>query len=115
MWVSRFNHQQDKLMRKLKGHLYKIEEIKSDKNYALLKHAVMYLLFDYIQEIDPNYEFPKEQVLLLIERHKKQLNFLYDKLEEFGMGETVEEQEAMEEAIEEQQSKERVIVDTKIG
>lgn len=104
MWVTRLNHAQDKLARKLKGHLYNIEEIASDKNYALLKYAVMYLLFDHIHEIDAGYEFPKEQVEILIARHKKQLDFLYDKLEEFEA----------EEAVEEQQSKERVIVNTKI-
>ena len=104
MWVVRFNHQADKLLRKLKNHLYNEDIIQSNTNYAFLKYAAMYTLFDYIHKVDKDYTFPKEQLEMLIKRHKEKLDFLYDKLEEYDA----------EEAVEEEQSKERVIVNTKI-
>lgn len=103
MWVVRFNHQIDKLLRKTKNYLYNNDVLKSTTNYAFLKYAAMYLLFDYIHEVDKDYVFPKEQVEMLIKRHKEKLDFLYDKLDEFEAEEAIEEQ-----------SEKRVIVNTEI-
>ncbi len=66
-----FNMNYDKILLQLIEHFYQNGTIESDSKYGLANFSILRTLFDYIDEIVPDFQYTPEQLLQLIDEHDK--------------------------------------------
>ena len=66
-----FNMNYDKILLQLIEHFYQNGTIESDSKYGLANYSILRTLFDYIDEIVPDFQYTPEQLLQLIDEHDK--------------------------------------------
>jgi len=66
-----FNANYDVVLLQLVDHFYQNGTIDSDSKYGLANYSILRTLFDYVDEVIPDFQYTPEQLLKLIDEHDK--------------------------------------------
>jgi hypothetical protein len=66
-----FNANYDVILLQLVDHFYQNGTIESDSKYGLANYSILRTLFDYVDEVIPDFQYTPEQLLQLIDEHDK--------------------------------------------
>lgn len=75
-----FSMHYDVILRKLITYFYEKGIIDSDSKYGLAMFSILRTLFDYVDEVIPDYSYTPEQLVALIEKHETFKNKFEQKL-----------------------------------
>lgn len=70
-YVVGFNEEYDTILTKLKIHLFKKQMINAKSKWAFTKYAILRLLYDHAKDVIKGFKYTPEQLVELIEYHKK--------------------------------------------
>ncbi len=68
-WVTRLNNAESVIMHNLREYLFKNKLIDSDTKYGLMKYCALSTLFEFADEVIPDFVYDADDLLELIEKH----------------------------------------------
>lgn len=83
-WVWGTNDNYDLFLHKLKDHLFETGKIDKDTKWTFTKYAILRLLYDHGDEIIEGIAYTPEQLIELIDYHRKLLSKFQKRLKDLA-------------------------------